>query len=79
MKYYKVIVTLGHLGKCHGVETTIYVEATSMMKAVKVAQKLPGVKHSKMPSKAVEITEEEYRKGIESQNYYNRMDQIFNV
>ena len=79
MKYYKIQVELGHLGCGKSLPSWVYIKAKTILKAIEVAQKFPAVKHSKLPLKAIEITEEEYLVGIESKNYYEKMESIFGV
>ena len=76
MKYYKVQVRLGHLGIGHGLEAWLYIEEVNMIKAIDRARKFPGVKHSRLPLKALEITEEEYLEGLKEQNYKKWMNKI---
>ena len=76
MKYYKVQVTLGHLGKGHGLEAWLYIESKNMIEAINRAKRFPGVKHSRLPLKAMEITEEEYLDGLKEQNYKKWMNKI---
>ena len=79
MKYYKVQVKLGHVGRCKEISTWVYVKATNILKAMGKARKIPAVKHSQIPLKTIEITEEEYLKGLQEGDYYTRIDQIFSV
>lgn len=77
MKYYKVQVELGHLGCGKELPAWIYIKAKDILKAMSKARHLPAVKHSKLPSNIVEITKEEYIEGINSKDYYSKMNQIF--
>lgn len=79
MKYYKVQVQLGHLGCGNELPAWVYIRAKNMTAALTIARKIPAVKHNRIPLGAVEITEEEYELGIESKNYYEKMEQIFGV
>ena len=76
MKYYKVQVTLGHLGKGYGLEAWLYIEEKNMIAAVCRAKKFPGVKHTRLPLIAIEINEEEYLDGLKEQNYKKWMNKI---
>ena len=78
MKYYKVQVLLGHMGTSKGLVTSLFIEAENILLAIDRARNFPGVKHSRSPEKAVEISFEEYSKGIESKDYNAKMTQIFN-
>ena len=77
MKYYKVMVLLGHVGNRKGVPTWLYIEAENIIKAIDEARKFPGVKHSRLPDKAMEISYEDYLEGRETKNYNTKMTQIF--
>lgn len=76
MKYYKVQVTLGHLGIRQGLEAWVYIEEQNMLKAIDRAKRFPGVKHSRLPLKAIEINEDEYLAGIKEQNYKRWLNKI---
>ena len=76
MKYYKVQVTLGHLGAGYGLEAWLYIKSKNMFNAMKKAQKFPGVKHGRLPQYAIEISKEEYCQGIKEKNYKNWMNKI---
>ena len=76
MKYYKVQVVLGHMGKNNGLPIWVYVKAKDILKAMQKARHIPAVKHSRIPTQIIEITKKEYDKGIESNNYYNTIDQM---
>ena len=78
MKYYKVKVILGHLGNGKGISVWVYIKSSSILNAVRKAQKLPGVKHGKLPLEACEITLEEYQAGIEQGKYYEQIDALQN-
>jgi len=78
MKYYKIQVLLGHLGSGKGMPTWIYIEADSMLTAIDLARDFPGVKHSKLPIQAIEISKKNYLKGRETKDYNAKMTLIFN-
>ena len=50
MKYFAMTMERGHVGTknfdCH---ITFYIAADSMVHAMNIAKKMPGVKHSRMP------------------------------
>ena len=64
------------MGKHNGLDTEVFIKAKSILKAMAKAKQLPAVKHSKLPPKIVEITEEEYSKGVKNSRYYENMDQL---
>ena len=77
MRFFKVMVRLGHVGKHHkSRETYLYIKADSILKAMAIAKRTPAVKHSLMPLKAIEITEEEYKQGRLDDPYDKAMDQL---
>jgi len=78
MIYYKIKVELGHLGAAKSVECWVYVYGKNAYDAMKYAQNIPAVKHSKIP-KLIEITKEEYLQNINNEDYYKKMDAINNV
>ena len=78
MLYYNAIVKLGHVGQGNNVETCVYVYGKNAYEAMKFAQKIPEVKHNKIPN-LIKITKEEYQKGIEEKEYYLKMDLINNL
>ena len=76
MKFYKVQVTLGHLGVGYGLEAWLYIEAKNMMDAISRAKRFPGVKHGRLPKTAIEINKDEYLAGLKEQNYKKWMNKI---
>ena len=76
MAYFKVIVKVGHLGKGHSTEIPLYIEANNMYSAMKKAQKIPAVKHTRIPDKVQVITEEEFLAGREENKYIKFMQSI---
>lgn len=79
MRYFKALVSIGHQGANQERETWIFVKAQDMYRAMQTAKRLPAVKHSRTPIKVQEITEEEYLKGKQKNDYYNKLNNIFNV
>ena len=79
MKFYKVQVELGHLGIGNSLPSWVYVKAKDIIKAIIKARRIPAVKHSRLPLEAIEISQEEYLLGLESNQYYDNIDQIFNA
>lgn len=71
-KYYKVVVTRGHMGKGYNHATmTFYECAKNMMEAMDKARQHGGVKHNRIPMNAMEITKEEFDANFGS-NAYDR-------
>lgn len=70
MKYYKVIVPHGHYGINRYREITFYFYAKDAIHASKLAQRMPGVKHSRMVFSCIPITKEEYLVGRKQSAYH---------
>ena len=79
MRYYKVQVELGHLGTGANLPCWIYVKAKNIMHAINIARKFPAAKHAKLPPSAIQITKEEYINGRKSEDYCEKMEQIFRL
>ena len=78
MRYFKVMVQLGHMGNGKSRETFLYIRANSILKAMSIAKKTPAVKHSLLPLSIQEITREEYIAGRKEDPYIQAMDQLNN-
>lgn len=78
MLYYKIKVELGHLGTGKSLESWVYVYGKNAYNAMKYAQNIPAVKHSKIP-KLIQISKEEYLEKSKENDYYKKMDVINNV
>jgi hypothetical protein len=70
MKYYKVTTHRGHVGVGRSVSITFYIAAQNALHASRIAQRMPGVKHSKCVMSCVPITMEEYLAGREVSAYH---------
>ena len=68
-KYYAVTVPQGHQGGGRSKDLILYFKAYDAYHAMKLAMKMPSVKHHKMCLKVVEITKEEYYKQREVSSY----------
>lgn len=69
-KYYKVTVIRGHMGVGYDHATmTFYEKAENLLKAMDKARKHGGVKHSRLPTTAQEITREEFYQNIHTNAY----------
>ena len=76
-KYYKVTTHRGHVGVGHSVSITFYIAAQNALHASRIAQRMPGIKHSKCVMSCVPITMEEYLAGRKISAYHrydNRED-----
>lgn len=69
MKYYKVVVLQGHHGRGRAMPMTFYVAAENAVHASRIAQKMPGVQHSKIPMSCVPISVDEYLLGRQMSAY----------
>ena len=74
MKYYKLIVKIGHGGAGKPKDVPVYVYAENMPAAIKRAMSLPAVKHDEIPLNAKEITKEEYEQGRKEKLYIKTID-----
>ena len=70
MKYYKVTTHRGHVGVGRSVSITFYIAAQNALHASRIAQRMPGVKHSKCVMSCVPITMEEYLAGRKVSAYH---------
>lgn len=70
MKYYKVTTHRGHVGVGRSVSITFYIAAQSALHASRIAQRMPGVKHSKCVMSCVPVTAEEYIEGRKISAYH---------
>lgn len=62
-KYYRVTTYRGHQGRGRTVPITFYIAAENTLHATRIAQRMPGVKHSRMIMSCVPISVEEYMEG----------------
>lgn len=69
-KYYAVTMVRGHQGtKIHDGLITFYYKAENLFQAINRAKKQPGVKHSRCPVAAREVSYEEYLENIKVSAY----------
>jgi len=76
MRYFKVTVERGHCGSGKAIATAFYFAAETALQALKKAQRMPSVKHHKIPLSVVEITQEEYHQGREISAYQKEGQQL---
>ena len=69
-KYYKVTTYRAHVGIGKTVDITFYIAAQNAAHASRIAQRMPGVKHSRMIMSCVPITAEEYIEGRKMSAYH---------
>lgn len=69
-KYYKVTTHRGHVGVGRSVSITFYIAAQNALHASRIAQRMPGVKHSKCVMSCVPITMEEFIEGRKISAYH---------
>lgn len=60
MKYWMVTCVRGHCGSGHETEITYAIAAHSLVHAFSIARKMPSVKHTRLPLRGHEITEQEF-------------------
>ena len=74
IKYYAITCVRGHQGACNNnALITFYVKAKDIIAAAKIAQRMGGIKHTKMPLSCRQITEEEYIFRIKENAYKRAM------
>ena len=69
-KYYKVTCYRAHQGRGRSVPISFYIAAENVLHASRIAQRMPGVKHSRMVMSCVPITAEEYIEGRKRSAYH---------
>lgn len=69
-KYYKVTCHRGHQGRGRSIPISFYIAAENVLHASRIAQRMPGVKHSKTIMSCVPITYEEYTEGRRLSAYH---------
>ena len=68
-KYYKVTCHRAHQGRGRSVPISFYIIAENVLHASRIAQKMPGVQHSKIPMSCVPIEVDEYLLGRKMSAY----------
>lgn len=69
-KYYKVTTYRAHVGVGKTVSITFYIAAKNALHASRIAQRMPGVKHSRCVMSCVPITMEEFIEGRKISAYH---------
>lgn len=69
-KYYKVTCHRAHQGRGRSIPISFYIAAENVLHASRIAQRMPGVKHSKTIMSCVPITYEEYTEGRRLSAYH---------
>ena len=69
-KYYKVTCHRGHQGRGRSIPISFYIAAENVLHASRIAQRMPGVKHSKTIMSCVPISMEEYLEGRKMSAYH---------
>lgn len=70
VKYYKVTTYRAHVGIGKTVSITFYIAAENALHASRIAQRMPGVKHSRCVMSCVPITFDEYLVGRKVSAYH---------
>ena len=70
MKYYKVTCHRAHQGRGRSIPISFYIAAENVLHASRIAQRMPGVKHSKTIMSCVPISMEEYLEGRKLSAYH---------
>ena len=71
-KYYKVTCHRAHQGRGRSVPISFYIAAENVLHASRIAQRMPGVKHSKTIMSCVPISMEEYLEGRKLSAYHRQ-------
>ena len=71
-KYYKVTCHRGHQGRGRSIPISFYIAAENVLHASRIAQRMPGVKHSKAILSCVPISVEEYMEGRKLSAYHRQ-------
>ena len=69
-KYYKVTTYRAHQGRGRSVPISFYIIAENALHASRIAQRMAGVKHSRMVMSCVPINVEEYLEGRKISAYH---------
>ena len=69
-KFYKVTTHRAHQGIGRSIPITFYIAAENAVHASRIAQKMPGVQHSKIPMSCVPIEIDEYLLGRKMSAYH---------
>ena len=69
-KYYKVTTYRAHVGIGRTVDITFYIAAQNALHASRIAQRMPGVKHSRCIMSCIPITYEEFAAGRKVSAYH---------
>lgn len=69
-KYYKVTCHRAHQGRGRSVPISFYIAAENVLHASRIAQRMPGVKHSKTIMSCVPISVDEYMEGRKMSAYH---------
>lgn len=69
-KYYKVSTYRAHVGIGKTVSITFYIAAQNALHASRIAQRMAGVKHSRMVMSCIPITMEEFLEGRKISAYH---------
>lgn len=69
-KYYKVTTYRAHVGVGKTVSITFYIAAQNALHASRIAQRMPGVKHSRCVMSCVPITMDEFLEGRKISAYH---------
>ena len=71
-KYYKVTCHRAHQGRGRSIPISFYIAAENVLHASRIAQRMPGVKHSKTIMSCVPVSVEEYLEGRKLSAYHRQ-------
>lgn len=69
-KYYKVTCHRAHQGRGRSIPISFYIAAENVLHASRIAQRMPGVKHSKSILSCMPISIDEYMEGRKMSAYH---------
>ena len=72
MNYYKVTAIRGHIGAGNGAEIVFAIEANDACSAMKIAKRMPAVKHKSASIRHVELISKEEFDALRKESAYYR-------
>ena len=74
MKYFKAVMKMGHCGRGRYREVPVFIYAETLLKAMDRAKNMPGIKHGNLPISVIEITKDEFNKGVAEKEYLKAIE-----
>lgn len=73
MRYYRVLMPRGHVGIGNEALIDFNIAAKDACTAMRIAQRMPGVKHSKFPLRCEQISKADFAKRRKENAYVKAM------